>query len=147
MTWFRFASLGQDVGPDELRCERAGCTAVFIKFGSRRFCTPECSSAHRGRSDTRGSSAERGYGPDHQRERLRQLAALEEAGGWPCPICLKMMYAGDYVDLDHRVSLALGGDGSDSRLTHRRCNRGPKAARTRVRLQKPRREVQHSRAW
>jgi hypothetical protein len=131
------------LAPDERQCRR--CGRAFLPDGARRvYCSPECSAQPvptaegRRRSQTRGrargTSTARGYGAEHQRERVRQLALLEEAGSWPCPICGRSMTAGQLLDLDHVTSLAVGGHREVRQLTHRSCNRGPKATRTRVRI-------------
>src|SRR5664280_906907 len=124
------------------------CGRAFLPDGARRvYCSAVCSAKPvrtaegRARSEgSRGTSTQRGYGTEHQRERQRQLAELEADGSRPCPICGRPMHVGQLLDLDHVQSIALGGRGGGRQLAHRSCTRGPKATRTRVRLRGPKPE-------
>lgn len=66
------------------------------------------------------TTAERGLGGDHQRERRRLLPL---AYGRPCPRCGELMLKGQFLDLDHVVSRCMGGIGGPRVIAHRRCNR------------------------
>nr|PZN17672.1 MAG: hypothetical protein DIU80_24105 [Chloroflexota bacterium] len=65
---------------------------------------------------TPGSTTARGYGYQHQRARVRALAAL--VPGTPCPRCGQPMYRDQPLDLDHTDDRT-GYRG----LAHRSCNR------------------------
>lgn len=77
-----------------------------------------------------GSTAERGYGPEHQAEARRLKAALRD--GDPCCRCGRPMYRWQLavdrndirgIDADHRRKARALGGGLPDALAHRRCNR------------------------
>lgn len=90
------------------------------------------------------TTTQRGLGSDHQKRRKTALAALIE--GTPCPFCGNPMTRDMQLDLDHGTPLRLGGNGGDSRLAHRACNRraGAKLANA---VRRSRRGRLTSRAW
>lgn len=47
------------------------------------------------------STADRGYGRDHQVERQRWVTILAEVGELPCARCQEPIYQGDAWDLGH----------------------------------------------
>lgn len=67
----------------------------------------------------RGSTSERGYGTQHQRDRRRLLPA---AYGELCPFCDEVMVEGQELDFDHSTPVAHGGVRAD-RFAHADCNR------------------------
>ena len=72
-----------------------------------------------GRGDRRRMTTQRGYGYQHQRRRAEMLPV---AYGKPCAVCGQPMTADQKLDLDHSISVMLGGIGD--RIVHARCNRG-----------------------
>lgn len=93
------------------RC--GGCSLVSVPAGTR-FCRP-CAAKHQA---TRGRTAQRGYGSDHQTTR-RDWAPLVAAGLVDCWRC------GELIEPDDEWHL--GHDDADRRITRgpehaRRCN-------------------------
>ena len=92
----------------------------------KRTCT-QCGRIidHGSRCDLHGgdrrrmTTTQRGYGHQHQRRRAEMLPV---AYGKPCAICGQPMTADQKLDLDHTISVMLGGIGD--RIVHARCNRG-----------------------
>ena len=74
------------------------------------------------RTDTR-TTAQRGLGWAHQKERARQVMALQD--GTPCPRCGRPMWRryARLLDLDHVIPRHFGGTDGPKVLAHRRCNR------------------------
>jgi hypothetical protein len=82
----------------------------------------------------RGTTTERGLGADHRATKAALLRHLLRVGTLPCRRCGGAMVHPDLccgghcaacaLDAGHGVARALGGDGSDSALEHRPCNRG-----------------------
>ena len=70
---------------------------------------------------TRGSTEQRGLGSDHQADRKRLLAMLQD--GEPCWRCGQPMYRSQPLDRDHIIDRALGGAQGPAVLSHRYCNR------------------------
>jgi hypothetical protein len=124
MAWSHAITRDQPLQPDECQCRR--CGRAFLPDGARRvYCSAACSAKPvrtaegRARSEgSRGTSTQRGYGTEHQRERQRQLAELEADGSRPCPICDRPMHVGQLLDLDHVQSIALGGVSGRRQLAH-----------------------------
>jgi hypothetical protein len=149
VAWSHAVDATHPVAPDEQLCRHCQQRA-FIRGGKRIYCGDACATAarrpptpgvktprqrqlQRARDARRPNRTERGYGAEHVRERQRQLADLERNGPRPCPLCGRAMSAGMALDLDHVVSLAVGGDPKWRQLTHARCNR-QKGIRTKTRL-------------
>lgn len=76
----------------------------------------------RGRDARRGTTAQRGYGGEHQRIRARLLPL---AIGTPCPRCGQVMRADQALDLDHSTPIAHGGQRGDRIVHAGPCNRAP----------------------
>lgn len=89
-----------------------------LSKGSR--CPTHTASRAQARELVRGSSAARGYGPEH---RARRAALLPHAYGQPCPRCGAPMLHGEALDLDHVVPIAHGGRDGESVIAHAYCNR------------------------
>lgn len=68
-----------------------------------------------------GTTAQRGLGAAHQKDRKRLLAIHRD--GDPCWRCGQPMYKSQGLDRDHIVDRALGGAEGPAVLAHRSCNR------------------------
>jgi hypothetical protein len=92
-------------------CGQPGCP-VLVPKGTR---SGRCPDHERERDKARGTPAERGYGPEHQRERA---ALLPEAYGTQCIHCGEYMWPHQALDLDHNDDRT-----SYRGIVHARCNR------------------------
>ena len=72
-------------------------------------------------SRQRGSSAQRGYGPAHQRLRTKMVGPLTR-----CSRCQQMATPGNPMELDHIIPQAKGGktEAANMQPLCRRCNAG-----------------------
>ena len=101
-------------------CICTGCAghgahqAVFPSSAVKGQRCPACARAH---DRARGSTAARGYGAAHQRERARHLKAWSP--GQPCVVCHQPTWDKTKLDLAHNATRTgwLG-------LAHAECNRG-----------------------
>jgi ribosomal protein L32 len=59
----------------------------------------------------------------HRRARDAAAAALTAPTITRCPFCHQPIYPWQEWDLDHRVPVAHGGAGGETRPSHARCNR------------------------
>jgi hypothetical protein len=112
-----------------LTCHLPGCDTTFIRYWSPGTPTPKyCTAAHSSQAQRSGkpprkafanvqrrSSARRGYGEDHKRERERRLELMHD--GDACCRCARPMYHTQPIHLDHNATRTgyLG-------LAHARCN-------------------------
>lgn len=93
----------------------------------------------------RRTTTEQGLGADHQRRRRETPVPF----GMPCPFfgvdpkCPGLLLPGQRLQFDHATPRAFGGDGTDSRWAHGRCN---EAAGARLRNAR-RRGMSQLRRW
>jgi hypothetical protein len=66
------------------------------------------------------TTTQRGYGWQHQQ---RRAALLPVALGTPCPICGRVMLAGQALDLHHPIRLVDDPTSIATQIVHAKCNR------------------------
>lgn len=111
------------------------CGAVFEKSPGRRSRCERCEAARqsgreKARAPRRGTTAQRGYGAEHRRERT-EWAPLVAQGLVTCWRCGHPISPSTPWDLDHGLAKAGGYAGP----THSECNRRhvlPEAIRQRI---------------
>lgn len=94
-------------------CSTPGCPELHQGSGKCPDCRSEAEKQ-------RGTASQRGYGVAHKKTR-RQL--LPKAIGTACPLCGQPMLAGQPLDLDHTVPLAIDATAKGDRIVHATCNR------------------------
>lgn len=104
-----------------------GCRKLFDRSLTGTQRCPACQAPADRARNARASTAQRGYGSEHQA--LRKDLAEQFVPGQPCARCGQPIAAIDDADLGH----ADGQQGYRG-LEHKRCNRGaPSRARKRKR--------------
>jgi len=94
-------------------CNVVGCGTLVARNARSGRCPLHQAEQRRTRDD-------HGYGWKHRQRRAHLLRSLNP--GTPCPMCGLPMLAGQQLQLDHAIPLALDSESQGNRLVHANCN-------------------------